>query len=251
MSSFKEQFLDILFPRHCLGCDVLLGKEAVSYVCRRCLKTIPFTESFACTFCKSPVKNGKTCPYCIKNHFLDELFVTTSYENPLAEKMLKTMKYRFVASLANDIADLMIGYLKKRAVIGLGPYSTPSLVVPVPLHFKRLNWRGFNQAEIIGRQISNYLELDFAADALKRVKNKKPQADMPNRFLRIKNAQNVFKLNSIHIHHKTIDDTLTGKIVLLVDDISTTGSTLDDCARALKGAGAKKVIGFVFARNKI
>ena len=255
MPSLKEQLLDIIFPRRCLGCDILLGKERQSYVCRPCLKTIPFTKSFACAFCKSPVKNGKTCPYCIGDHFLDRLLVITSYENPLAEKMLKTMKYRFVASLADDIAGLMIKYLKKGMTAKLGFNSQSSLVIPVPLHFKRLNWRGFNQAENIGRQISDCLELDFAANALQRVKNKKPQAEMPDQYSRIKNAQNVFKISPIYQSSTLIDypqgrkNTITGKTILLIDDISTTGSTLDDCARALKGAGAKEVIGFVFARG--
>jgi len=247
MKELKNYILDTIFPRHCLGCGILLGKEALSYVCGRCLKTILFAKSFTCAFCKSPVKNGKTCPYCIKDHFLDRLLVTTSYENTLAKKMLKTMKYRFVSSLADNIAGLMSKYLNKVMAAKLELNSQSSLVIPVPLHFKRLNWRGFNQAEIIGRQISDCLELDFTANALQRVKNKKPQADMPNRQSRIDNMANAFKINPNYGSRTSI----VGKTVLLIDDISTTGATLDDCARVLKGAGAKEVIGFVFARGKI
>ncbi|MBI2063621.1 MAG: ComF family protein [Candidatus Yanofskybacteria bacterium] len=161
------------------------------------------------------------------------------------------MKYRFVASLASDIAELMTQYLKNGVAARLNLDPKSLLVTPVPLHFKRLNWRGFNQAEIIARQLSNYFDWDFAANTLKRAKNKKPQADMPDRYSRIKNVQNIFKFNPAHQHGKSIDGPLTDKTVVLVDDISTTGSTLNDCARALKGAGAKEVIGFVFARNKI
>ena len=244
MISFKDYVLDIIFPRRCLGCNMLLGEETSSYVCRACLKTISFARGFACAFCKSPVRAGKTCVYCIKINHLDRLLVATSYENPLVEKILKSIKYRFVRSLTDNVADLMIGYLKKRAaaITKNGAVS----VVPVPLHRRRLNWRGFNQAEIITGKIAGVFGWPTITDALKRVRNPKPQADIPDRLSRIKNAENLFR---IYAHRKGID--WTGKTILLIDDISTTGSTLDDCARALKGAGAKEVIGFVFARNKL
>ncbi|MDO8676437.1 MAG: phosphoribosyltransferase family protein [Candidatus Azambacteria bacterium] len=249
MPTLKEQILDIVFPRHCLGCDILLGDESRSYVCRSCLKTISFTKGFACAFCKSPVKNGKTCPYCIKDHFLDRLLVATSYENPLIEKMLKTMKYRFVVSLADDIAGLMIKYLKKRLANNPVFDGNTMMVIPVPLHFKRLNWRGFNQAEIVSVKIAEHFCWPMITNALKRRRNPKPQTNMPDKFSRIENAKNLFLLNPIYGDRKTID--FSKITVLLIDDISTTGSTLNDCARALKGAGAKEVIGFVFARGKI
>lgn len=242
MSTLKGQLLDIIFPRRCLGCNIILGEEISSYVCKGCLKTITFKNDFACAFCKSPVKNGKTCPYCIKNHFLDRLLVATSYENQLVEKILKTMKYRFVASLAKDISCFMIRYLNKRLVARLGFNKVSTMVVPVPLHFRRLNWRGFNQAEVMAEKICDFFGWPIMAKDLQRRYNRKPQADVADKFLRIENAENLFEFQD----RKAI----AGRIILLIDDISTTGSTLNDCARALKGAGAKEVIGFVFARNK-
>lgn len=193
--------------------------------------------------------------------------VATSYENPLVEKIIKTAKYRFVRSLADDMADLMIKYLKKKAR-WLTDIETLR-VVPVPLHRRRLNWRGFNQAEIIGGKIGQFFRWPVIINALQRHHNRKPQADMPNRASRIQNAQNLFQLGPIYADRKSIDLTyrslasidyaqiewgrkngVAGKTILLIDDISTTGSTLNDCARVLKGAGAREVIGFVFARGK-
>ena len=243
MTDIRNYILDIIFPRRCLSCDILLGNDsAASYACRHCLAAITFNNNFACAFCRSPVAGGKTCPFCAKEHFLDKLLVTASYETPLVEKMLKSMKYRFVRSLAQDIANLMVKYLKKRLAFQGEVDQASALVVPVPLHFRRLNWRGFNQAGIIAETIGRHFGLNEAAGALKRIRNNLPQAGMPDRGLRIQNAKDIFAPGKIAV---------AGKTVLLIDDIATTGSTLDDCARALKGAGAKEVIGFVFARNKL
>lgn len=240
MPTFKDHFLDIIFPRHCLGCDILLDGESLSYICRFCLNSISFTAGFACAFCKSPVRAGKTCVYCVKDHHLDQLLVTASYENPLVEKILKTMKYRFVQSLTENVAELMIRYFKKTAKQLENKNSI--VIVPVPLHRQRFNWRGFNQAEIVALKIGEYFGWLVITDVLKRIRNPRPQADIDDRLSRIKNMRGVFGT--------TDSDSLVGKTILLIDDISTTGSTLNDCARALKGAGAKEVIGFVFARGR-
>ena len=135
-------------------------------------------------------------------------------------------------------------YLKKRAgwLLTVGAIE----IVPVPLHRWRLRWRGFNQAEIAAERISESLGWSVAADAIKRVRNPKPQADMPDKQSRIENMLNVFACPP-----KNDLSYLAGKTILLIDDVSTTGSTLNDCARALKGVGAKEVIGFVFARGRL
>jgi len=250
MPTLKEQFLDIIFPRHCLGCNALLTttpeQKRISYICQPCLKSIAFKNDFACAFCGSPVKNGKTCPYCTREYFLDRLIVTASYENPLVEKMLKTVKYRFVRSLADDIASSMSQYLKIKIAAGIIPDNGSMTVVPVPLSPRRLNWRGFNQSEIIAKHIAGSFDWLLSTKLLTRTRSAKPQADMPNRQARIENMVNIFKTNL----NQANPAYLAGKNILLIDDISTSGSTLNDCARALKGAGAKEVIGFVFARNK-
>lgn len=252
MANFRDIVLDIVFPRCCLDCNILLRDKSQSYLCHPCLKAIPFTKGFACAFCRSPVRAGKTCVYCIKNYHLDRLLVATTYENLLVKKIIKAVKYRFVKSLAVDMADLMIKYLKKRTKWLM--VSSGIEIASVPLHSQRLNWRGFNQAEIIAKRISKSLNWPIIVKAIKRVRNPKPQTDMPDKQSRIENMLNVFtclpKLDKFG--NSNCDPSyLVGKTILLVDDVSTTGSTLNDCARALKGAGAKEVIGFVFARGKL
>jgi len=240
MHTFKSWLLDLLFPRLCLGCGILLSDNNESHVCSACLAGIKMKNDFACAFCNSPVVAGTTCPFCRADHFLDRLFVATSYENPLVEKIIKTMKYRFVRSLADDMAGLMAKYLERRFLLGFNIDRDSTVIVPVPLHRRRLNWRGFNQAEIIGNGIGSYLKLN-SQNLLVRIRNHVPQAQISDRPSRIANAAGISKCMKPEL--------VQGKTVLLVDDVATTGSTLDDCARALKSAGVKEVIGFVFAKG--
>ncbi len=244
MSEVKNFFLDLIFPRHCLGCNHIVTDENQSYLCSVCFSTIPVKGDFTCAFCHAPVVNGKTCPFCIKNHYLDRLLVATSYEFPLVEKILKTMKYRFVKSLADDSAKLMTKYFEKKISVMRPPIFGPSvpLVVPIPLYYQRLNWRGFNQSEIIAQKIAEYFGWPFDSEVLKRTRNPKPQAEISNKKERFENVSGIFTCLKPGV--------VNSKQILLIDDISTTGSTLEDCARALKDAGAKEVIGFVMARNR-
>ena len=156
------------------------------------------------------------------------------------------MKYQFVYSLANVVGNLMSPYFKKNILNTIEPSNT--IVIPVPLHKKRLNWRGFNQSELIARSLSANLGLNINSSIIKRTSNTRHQADIKNRLERINNIQGSFC--SID-KNKTIPNNITSeKQIILIDDVSTTSYTLNDCARALKGAGAKEVIGFVFARGR-
>lgn len=240
----KNFFLDLVFPRHCLGCNQIMTDETQSYLCSVCFSTIPIKGNFACAFCGAPVVAGKTCPFCIRKHYLDRLLVATTYEFSLVEKILKTMKYRFVKSLADDSARLMIKYFEKKILVirpSVFAHSVP-LIIPIPLHYRRLNWRGFNQSEIIAQKIAEYFGWPFDSEILKRIKNPKPQAEINDKKTRLENVSGIFACQK--------PETVKGKRIFLIDDISTTGSTLDDCARALKISGAKEVIGFVMARNR-
>lgn len=240
MNEIRNYFLDFLFPRYCLRCQILLTDLRGWYVCSSCLKTISLKSGFACPFCLAPVPAGKVCPFCKPNHYLDRLLAATSYGQPLVETMLKAMKYRFAKSLADQIGSVMIKYLKSK-LISLNFEVRPPLVIGVPLHPRRLNWRGFNQSEILAEKIGKRFGWPLAPEILARKHNRKPQADIEDKKTRIENMINVFNCGNQQL--------VTGKRILLIDDVATTSSTLNDCARALKGAGAVEIIGFVFARN--
>lgn len=114
------------------------------------------------------------------------------------------------------------------------------LIVPVPLHRSRMRSRGYNQAELLAREIGRLTELPVDAQALRRVRNTPPQALATDEKGRASQVAGAFAAVGVKV---------AGKRVLVVDDVATTCSTLDSCARALKTAGAARVIGLVLARE--
>ena len=155
--------------------------------------------------------------------------------------MVKALKYRFVQIAAFDIGAIMADWLKDRLPL----LNMPSPVLAsIPLHPKRLRWRGFNQSELITNQIAKKLSLPVHHDLLVRTIHKTPQADITERDERIKNAVDIFTVKTPPLNIRGG----RGEI-LLVDDVATTGATFDTAACVLKKAGARKVIGFVFARG--
>ncbi len=190
-------WLDLLFPIHCLGCG---SKE--EYLCSSCFDSIPSGSSF-------PLKNLS-------------LLSASSYRNPLVKKMIHRYKYGFVKKLAKPLGLLMAKRLDFDAVL-----------VPVPLHSRRLRWRGFNQSFLLASEIGRQLDLPVA-DCLLRAKYTSPQMKIKNSLKRGKNIKDAFCLKYLP----------EGKIVL-IDDVCTTGATLEECAKLFE----RKVWGLVVARG--
>ncbi len=125
---------------------------------------------------------------------------------------------------------------KKFNVFGANP-----LLIPVPLHPRRLNWRGFNQSELLAKDLADTFQTEMASDVIERSGNAAPQADIKEREERLKNLNGIFKVkNGIKI---------VGREILLIDDVCTTGATLNECAKVLKANGATKVVALVIARG--
>ncbi len=228
--------LDLLFPSRCLFCG-----QYGEYVCRECFKLTAVKKNFECIGCERPVSYGQTCFNCRKNYFVDNLWVASDYKDPKIQKMIKTLKYRFVEDMSKPIYSLIEKYLRRLSSTGcldstLG--ATP-LVMPIPLTRYRLNWRGFNQAELIAGELKENMGWELLAGSIVR-DHAKPQADLESRKDRENNMIGKFKF---------IGSNLEGRNVLLVDDVCTTGSTLNECAKVLKQNGAGKIIALVIARG--
>ena len=238
LNSLKNYCLDLIFPIKCLGCNNFSDK----YLCRDCAKIIPTTDMFHCLFCNARSSYTQICLKCGKNHALNQCLSAVSYKNPLVRSLIQFLKYRFVKDISTDISLVLLNYLERLREINLVDLNPlESIIVPVPLHKKRLRWRSFNQAELIAKSISSHFKVKIKNNILLRISNNKPQAKIEIKKERRKNIKNVFCCR------KNI--AIDGKTIFLIDDLITTGSTLNECAKILKKSGARKVIGITFARG--
>jgi ComF family protein len=237
--SVKKFILDALFPVSCLGCQ----KEGF-WLCPACFAQIKILDFQLCPVCeKNITENGSLCPNCrtSRKSFLDSIVVAVSYENPVIKKLVYNLKYRFIARSADPLSELMAKVLLRNDL------PIPDLIVPVPLHPRRLRWRGFNQSRLLAENISKnlapLLKIEVE-DILRRNRNNKAQMKIKSYQQRLQNIQNIFSFDA-----QFSKDILKNKEVLLVDDVATTGATLEECAKVLKKNGAKKVYGAVIARQ--
>lgn len=245
----KNFALDTLFPIYCLSCGA-----PDSWICQKCLQKIEILPAQVCPYCeKTETPSGAVCPRCKaesirknKSLPLDNLIVTTKYGQHNISRLVHTFKYNFVQDLGFPLANLIVKVILDSSL------PLPDFIVPVPLHPRRLRWRGFNQAEILAgilaENVTPGLPIPVAGNLIIRKKFTPPQMKIKNYQARKKNMQNSFSLSE---ESPLKDYVLRNKKILLVDDISTTGSTILECAKILKSAGAKKVYGVVIARQEM
>ncbi len=243
IKKIKKIILDTLFPIACLGCQ-----KSDFWICRECLQKIPILHQQVCPACEREITpSGLLCQSCRKKEkfYLDALISAVSYDNPIVKKMVYNFKYRFVDCLSEPLAQI-----KMKALIQ-NNLPLPQAIIPVPLHPRRLRWRGFNQALLIAKNISKNLipPLEIPVlDILERKKYNQPQMKLKKYEERIQNVKDLF---GIKLDTNTDLDYLRGKVVYLVDDIATTGATLKECAKVLKKIGVKKVFATVIARQTL
>ncbi len=236
LGKIKKFMLDTLFPVFCISCS-----RPNAWICKECLDKIPLKNSQTCPFCEKVITpDGRVCFKCRKKSSLDGLLVASSYKNEIVSSAVHYYKYRFVEDFFLPLGKILIkAFLQSE-------FPIPDIIIPVPLHKRRLRWRGFNQAELLARHLGQNLAPGFNVsiknDFLARHRYTHPQMKIKNYARRKKNIEGVFKLE------KEVKKTLKGKSILLVDDIATTGATLFECARVLKRNGAGKVFATVIAR---
>lgn len=224
----RDTILDLLFPKHCLGC----GLEG-DWLCPNCQKTIITLNFFYCPLCKRRLAEIGTCLSCGNNSYLDGLYVMADYENSLVKDIIHSLKYDFLTELSVNIRYLVQNYFSIRS-----NWQTDYLLVPVPLHRRKYLLRGFNQARIIAETISEVLG-NKTEDVLARISSGRPQVSLSAENRR-HNVQGVYKLkDNLAVN--------TDRQVVLVDDVYTTGATMQECAKVLKRAGFKSVWGLAIA----
>lgn len=238
LNSSTNFFLDLIFPIRCFGC----GSFSKRYLCTECEKTVEFNSRFSCLFCNTPASYRQICLKCAKTRKLDQCLSAVSYKNPLINNLVSFHKYKFIKNISQDMSRILMTYLESLRNRGMIDFDRQSMcVIPVPLHLRRLRWRGFNQSELLARDIAKHFKVKAYENILWRARNNKPQAEVKLKKYRKKNIKNCFKCR---ISKNTKD-----KTVFLIDDIATTGSTLEECAKILKKSGAKRIVAITFARG--
>ncbi|HPN54750.1 MAG TPA: ComF family protein [Candidatus Moranbacteria bacterium] len=229
--------LNILFPIKCVSCS----KEG-QWLCDGCFSKIKLQTDHVCGVCeKMIVPDGRTCQSCKKKSALSALVVAASYKNDLVAQLVHYYKYRFVSDLHIDLGKIIISALQKTDL------PLPDVVIPIPLHKRRLRWRGFNQSALLAKYVAQNLlpqnPIQCQEDILIRKKYTLPQMKIKNYQNRRENMQDAFLASN--------QQDISGKSVLLIDDIATTGSTIFECAKVLKKAGVKEIYAAVIARQEM
>ena len=214
-------------PQHCEICAARSGNRLL---CEGCARDLPWHEAASCPVCALPTPLGETCGACLgKPPAFDRTIAPFDYAAPLDTLVLR-LKYGARLPLVRTVAEPMIKRLKGE--------ESPDLIVPMPLSKKRLAERGFNQAAEIAKPIAAWFQLPLDLDACARVRETRAQAELPWKERR-KNVRRAFACQR----------DFSGKTVALVDDVMTTGATMNELAREVKKAGAARVLVWVVART--
>lgn len=225
--------LDLLFPKHCIGC-----KKSGEYLCPYCFATISFDPQMTCTVCNRASLDGKTHPVCRGKYTLDGAFAAVSYKGTV-RKLVYQLKYQpYLTDLLSDIGSLCYEALIQQEIF-VRLISAKPILVPIPLSTKKLRKRGYNQAELLAKELGRRFGLEVLP-ILKRVKETKPQYGL-KREERMENMKGAFEINGKIKNEK--------RVVILVDDVLTTGSTMQEGARVLKKEGFTKVWGLALTKD--
>ncbi len=221
--------IDLVFPKKCLGC----GKEG-RYICPDCIGKVKKVKPI-CPYCERPSIDGATHFACKRKFGIDGLISGWKYMGVIRKAIL-AFKYKYAVEVGKELSKVFSDILAHNSSFVI-PNS--SVLVPVPLHWYRGNFRGFNQAEEIGKLVAKEMGWKFIPDLLIRKKLTTPQAELKAEA-RAQNIQGVFALNPNYQLHATN--------YIIFDDVWTTGSTMKEAAKVLKRAGAEKVWGLTVAR---
>jgi ComF family protein len=233
-----QGFLDMVYPRSCMGCGKA-SPETFRYICWDCWSDASRIEPPFCRRCGDPVagtiEHDFTCYACsAETPWFDAARSAARYDGVVGEA-LRQLKYGKALWMACDLAELMLGCLKAEFA-GL----TFDFVVPVPLYPVRRRERGYNQSAILAAELARRIRCPTASRVLRRIHPTASQTNL-TAAQRLSNVQNAFQ------HGRR--NRLAGRRVLLVDDVMTTGATVNACARALKRGGAQSVHVLTVARG--
>jgi ComF family protein len=223
---------DLIYPPCCVICGAVSSKD----ICRKCFsELVPLGEK-VCRKCGNPAEGNEPCQYCIAIDFrFDRAISIYLYEEPLRDALLD-FKYHRAIRKGDALAGLLVDGYESSSLAK----EKFDLVVPVPLTQRKKTRRSYNQSEVLAFYLSDAIGVPYAPFALMK-KRETPSQTRLDLHGRLSNVEDSFAV--------TDDSLVKGKRVILVDDIITTGATASECAKVLKGAGARKVSAISLARG--
>jgi ComF family protein len=223
-----ELAVESFFPRRCVGCGKMGG-----FLCTECLGKLPRLLPPLCPNCGRSQASGIVCPSCRQRQTEINGIRSLFRFDEVIRKAIHQLKYRNLKAISPCLAELLADYLRSNPLPG-------EALVCVPLHPRRLRDRGYNQSSLLARELSRRIDLPVIEDCLIRVKQAQPQVRAVDVAERRRNVADAFVCR---------DEKVSGKQIILIDDVCTSGATLESCAAALKSKGAASVWGLTLARE--
>jgi competence protein ComFC len=228
LKQLQNEVIDLFFPRSCLGCG-----EVGDFICLRCSKKLPRLLPPVCQRCGRPESGGMFCRECWGTHNqINSIRSVFVFEGTI-RRSVHEFKYRNLRSIAACLAKFMAEYFVEYGL-------SADVLMPVPMHENRLKKRGYNQSQLLAGKLAEMISVPVRGDMLKRVVDNKPQARTASVDERRCNMKDAFTCLSGEV---------SGQDIIVIDDVCTSGATLEACAAALKLKGANVITGFTLARE--
>lgn len=227
ISDIKEDLLELIFPKKCVLCH-----KIGSFLCTACQRNLIRINTATCPGCNSVSEKGRFCKRCRNKTNLTGALFCLYFKDKQTRKIMYEYKYNGLFGMSDILAPLLVGRIEKEKL----KYE---IISYVPITKKRARWRGFNQSELLAQKIADITGVEFAR-LLEKIKETKSQVGLKKkeRAVNLRGAFNVLDKEKV-----------SGKRILLVDDVCTTGTTLSECARSLKENGAKEVWAITVAKE--
>jgi len=220
--NLEERILDLLYPRHCPVCDGILPADC--FVCPACERKLPYIRTRRCAKCGKPVEEeDELCEDCRKTeHLFDEGMGIFLYDETM-KKTMAAFKFKGRAEYGDSLGFLMADNSRDKLALW-----KPDLLVPVPIHKEKLRTRGYNQAEKLACSVSRTTGIPVKRNAVVRTGRTRAMKNLGAEE-RQENLEEAFRQGT---------DSVRGRRILIIDDIYTTGSTVDAVSKVLRSGGA-------------
>ena len=237
LSEIKDNILNILFPKVCFSCQRDIPAEEKDILCLECVKKLVYINKPYCEICGIKIDGGSLCYNCKRRSkkFNFEFSRSVFMYGDEISSLIIAWKYRRIDWLTDWFSAKIIEGLKDHR-----EFDSYDYITYIPLHYKKLRKRGFNQTELLAAQISKKSGLKLIKDSVEKIIDSKSQTKLSANE-REENIRGVFKVIK--------PDEIKFKKIILIDDVATTMSTLNEMAGVLLKSGAEKVSCFTIARE--